>query len=48
MHRDRAAIDLADWKVQRNTLPVFLELRAGITPVALGVPSAWHPRVLPC
>lgn len=35
-------------KCQRKTPPVFLELRAGITPVALGVPSAWCPRVLPC
>lgn len=35
-------------KCQGKTPPVFLELRAGITPMALGVPSAWRPRVPPC
>lgn len=35
-------------KCQRETPPVLLELRAGIIPVVLGVPSAQCPRVLPC
>lgn len=35
-------------KCQRGTPAVFLELRTGIISVALGMPSAQHPRVLPC
>lgn len=35
-------------KCWRKTPPVFLELRAGITPVALGMPSVRRPRVPPC
>lgn len=35
-------------KCQRKPVLVFLELRAGITPVAFCVLSSWCPRILPC